>query len=578
MSRTRYLCVAVLYLLSSVVLCPTASALTLDDLSRAAVAINCRREGQRGSYFGTGVLIHPDGYVLTSTTVVPPGAVDISCHFRDALNREADLVAAREDLELAVVKVKPGDLAKDARAVALRRSDSLRIGETAFSYGDALVTFVRSGRFTISLGMVSGLYETTRNVPPQPVYVGPVIETTATMAAGMDGGPLFDSSGQVIGLLSLNVSESRWLGTAVPVDAFLDALQAVLAEDLGVEADAQPDIPLAVVDARGPSLFPVRDRTNAEFARAAARITPSVVGLEVDRAKDRPRSGRPRGRPRKEYSGILKRPDTPATGWLISSQGHILTSWFNVWGEVNAVRVLFADGHALEGEILGHDEYRDLAVVKVDPAKLPDGVGLKPLELTQHGLAVGDPVGVVGRSLGGGHTLTCGIVSATGRLDGVAAQIDAPVNFGSAGGALLDLQGRCVGLVSHVRTHSLWSQNSGVGLAIEADDILAVLGKLKNGETLTKPKRGYIGIRMSPGDLETRGVVVEDVQPDTPAEEAGLKARDVIVAIDDKRIEDPLHLAQVVGGKDPGTKVTATVRRGKKELTIEMTLDEHPYR
>jgi S1-C subfamily serine protease len=322
----------------------------------------------------------------------------------------------------------------------------------------------------------------------------------------------------------------------------------------------------------------VRDRANAEFATAADSLTAALVGLEVDRSKDRPQAGRSQGRASETYRGILRRPETPATGWLISKQGHVLTSWFNVWGEVESIRVLLPGGESVAAEALGHDEYRDLAVVKFDPGRVEKRAAVRPLRLAKRGLQVGDPIGVVGRGPGGGHTLTCGIVSATGRLDGVAVQVDAPVNYGSAGGALLDLDGRCVGVVSHVRTHSPWSQNSGVALAVEAEDILNVLDRLKNGETITKPKRGYIGIRMSSGDLETRGVVVEQVQPDTPAENAGLQARDVIVEVDGERIEGPLDLAKIVGDIGPGTTVTVKLQRGKEALTVEMTLAEHPYR
>jgi S1-C subfamily serine protease len=435
--------------------------------------------------------------------------------------------------------------------------------------------------------MISGLYKTTRNVTPQPVYVGDVIETTATMASGMDGGPLLDGSGQVIGLLSLNVSEARWLGTAVPVDAFVDRLIDAILEDMHPAQTpttaADRSNVLTIVDAKGPSLFPRRDTLNAIFATAATSVAPAMVAITVDRKAEPPaaqnrRGRRPRQRRGRGYRSISERPDGPVTGWLLDNAGHVLTSWFNVWGELNAVTVTL-DGQTLEATVLGHDEYRDLAVLKFDPGALEADTPLHPVRLHARPLPTGTPVAVAGLPPGAaGYTLTTGMISATGRLDGAAVQIDAPVNYGSAGGMLLDLEGRAVGLVTHVRTRSIWSQNSGVGLAVHAGSAQAVLERLKSGETIEKPKRGYLGIRMSSGDLKTQGVVVESIQEDTPAEEAGLREKDLITAVDGRPVSDATGLAGIIGGKAPGTRVTLTIERGGRSTAVELVLDEHPYR
>lgn len=561
--------------------CSPAFADKFDDLRRAAVAINCREPGQRGGYIGSGMLIHKDGYILTSTTVVPAQAVDIRCHFAGALNRPARLVATDADLELSVIKVDASDLPEAAEVVTFRRGDNVKIGETVFSYGDGHASFVRSGTFTVSLGIVSGRYRTTRNVPPQPVYVGDVIETTATLAAGMDGGALFDSSGRVIGLLSLNVSELRWLGTAVPVDAFIGKLSEVVAEDAGAAAEggADADRMLSIVDAKGPTRFALRDRINAEFADGARAIAGSMVSLDVDRKKDRAGRGRPMGRPPEAYQGILKRPDAPVTGWLISDRGHVLTTWFNVWGDLRGITVKLSDGQAVAAELLGVDEANDLALVRFNPEDLEAGTKLQPLQLSQAAWAPGMPVAVVGLSPGdSGHTLTCGIVSAGGRLDGAGVQLDAPLNYGSAGGAVIDLRGRCVGVAVHQRARSIWSQNSGVGMAVTAATVGNVLDRLKAGQTIPKPKRGYLGIRMSDGDLETRGVVIAEALPGTPAEDAGLQPDEVITAVDGEPIATSLDLARVISRAEPGTEVKLTVKRGDQKRTVTLILDEHPYR
>jgi serine protease Do len=160
-------------------------------------------------------------------------------------------------------------------------------------------------------------------------------------------------------------------------------------------------------------------------------------------------------------------------------------------------------------------------------------------------------------------------------------QIDAPVNYGSAGGAVIDIEGKCVAVVAHVRPDSPWSQNSGVAIAISSRSIRQIMARLEAGETITRPKRGYIGIRMRPGDPETLGVVVEQVQPDMPGDKAGIKKGDIITAVNGKEVADPADLARIVGGMKPGTKIELTILRptGKdktEQVTIELTLGVHP--
>ncbi|MCG3179885.1 MAG: hypothetical protein BIFFINMI_02235 [Phycisphaerae bacterium] len=559
-----------------------ASALTLDDLSRATVAITCRASSGPGGYLGTGIVIHPAGYVLTSTTVVPPGALDIRCNFVGALNRPARLVVADEKLELALIKVDAKDLPDRVQAVTLRRSKGIEVGDTVFSIGDAFVAFVQSGRFTVSFGIISGRYKLTRELAPQPVYEGEAFETTATMAAGMDGGPLLDGSGQFIGLLSLNVSDARWLGMAVPVDAFLDKLTAAMKDDAAKNkvGDAQP----RVADAPGKPMFPRREYQDRLFRASADKVAPSVVAIEVDRKAERKVAGRtPRpqpmaGGPQGPYAEILKRPKAPVTGIVVSSEGHILTSYFNVWGELNGMKVVLPDGQSADARLLGYDEHHDLAMIKIDPAALKSPAALVPITFSPDPLVVGSPVAAIGRSPEPAQfTLTSGIVSATGRLRNTAVQVDAALDYGNAGGPLIDEAGHCVGVVSFVRPDAVWSQNSGVGFAITAKSVRTVMARLKKGAVVEKPKSGFLGIQMSAGDVDTRGVVVEQVLPDSPAAEAGLKPRDLITEIDGQAVSDPADLGEIILARKPGTEVTLTVKRGDKTDKVKVTLAEHPY-
>lgn len=549
----------------------------LDNLSRAIVAINCRVEGL-GNFLGTGAVVHPSGYVLTSTTVVPPKADNIRCHFIGAFNCPARLVVADEKLELALLKVDPP---ANTPAIPFRDSKNVTVGESVFTLGDAFTAFAASGKFTVSFGIISGRYDLDRQMAPQKVYEGPALETTATMAAGMDGGPLLDASGQIVGLLSLNVSPARWLGTAVPTEVLLEDLTRKMAADSkehgGKEAEPK------VAEKLGTVLFPDRVYVDGMFQASARRVAGSVVAIEVDRKAERKTPGqqrRPPGRgPQGPYGEILKRPKAPVTGLLLDRDGHVLTSWFNVWGQLNGIEVVLPGGQKAKAKLLAHDEFKDLAMLKFDPADLGEGVELTPAVISPLPLHLGSPVAAMGRSpRPADFTLTTGIVSAIGRMDGAAVQIDAAANYGNAGGPVIDTDGRVVGLVTHVRPDAMWSQNSGVGFAITSDSVRKVQADLKAGKSIAKPKHGYIGIQMSSGNEEIRGVVIERVMEGTPAAEAGLAPKDIITEVAGKPVADAADLSQLIMSYQPGDEVTLTVKRGDQSRKVTVTLDEHPYR
>jgi S1-C subfamily serine protease len=185
----------------------------------AVVGLTCRREGD---YYGTGVLIDPAGLVMTSVTVVPQGARDIRVYLRGGRVATAELLKAVADRELSLLRIENMDrlLAEGEAALPhLKLGDSarVRIGEPSYALGNAFLSIQQDDRVTLAAGLVSGLYD-LKEKRSQATYVGPAIETTAALNNGMDGGPLLNGAGEIIGLLSLNYSRSRWLGTAVPVN------------------------------------------------------------------------------------------------------------------------------------------------------------------------------------------------------------------------------------------------------------------------------------------------------------------------------------------------------------------------
>ncbi|MHC4717286.1 MAG: S1C family serine protease, partial [Planctomycetota bacterium] len=384
-----------------------------------------------------------------------------------------------------------------------------------------------------------------------------------------DGGPLLDGAGRLIGLLCLNLSDARWLGVAVPSDVLLDPLsKAVRTHSRARGTPAR----LTVVDSAGPPAFGAHQRRADALRRAMGAVAPSVVAIETVRHSDK--SARlPRTRPIGPYAGIVKRPDAPVTGLIVGADGEILTSHFNIAGNLKSLHVILPDGRKLPARRMGWDAFRDLALLKVDARGLPAA------ELAAAKLPVGTPVAALGKSPDpAAVTMTTGIVSAAERFDATAMQIDARTNYGNAGGPVIDAAGRCVGLVAHVRTDGMWSQNSGVGFAVSAESIRSVLPRLRAGEVIARPKKGFLGVRTGSAGLDAGGVRVQAVLPNTGAHRAGLKARDVITHIDEQAVNEPRDLTRVILRRKPGDVVTLTVRRGKTVKKLRATLTQHPHR
>ena len=222
--------------------------------------------------------------------------------------------------------------------------------------------------------------------------------------------------------------------------------------------------------------------------------------------------------------------------------------------------------------MLGYDETHDLAMLKVQADDLT------PIRLAEALPPLSTQIATIGRSPDPASiTMTRGIVSAVGRLNGAALQIDAETNYANSGGAVIDITGACVGIVAHVRPDAMWGQNSGIGFATASAVVRRDMEALAAGKAVEKPKRGFMGITMSPGNIEVAGVVVGSVQEDGPADEAGIKTGDIITHVDGKPVGDAADLANMVSAMKPGTTVRLTVKRGQQTTTIELTLGENPY-
>jgi len=268
------------------------------------------------------------------------------------------------------------------------------------------------------------------------------------------------------------------------------------------------------------------------------------------------------------------------SGVIITRDGYILTNNHVVDG-AKEVKVTLPDGREFTAKVVGRDPKTDIAVVKIDANNLP----VVPMADSQN-VNVGDVVLAIGNPFGVGQTVTEGIVSAKNRSGmGIEhyedfIQTDAAINPGNSGGALVDIDGRLIGINTAIMTHSGGSQ--GVGFAIPSDLARNVMESLIQYGHVT---RGYLGVMIqnitpalaSEFDLkQDHGALVSEVEPDGPAQAAGFKNGDVIVKFNGRQVADSESLQLEVAATKPGLKVPVEIVRDGNESTLEVTVQALP--
>lgn len=308
--------------------------------------------------------------------------------------------------------------------------------------------------------------------------------------------------------------------------------------------------------------------------RAAEKAAAAVVAIKVDREPEAaaPRNSAPglRGRFGMPPEDVFaKRPAGWVTGTIVESTGVILTTYFNVSGKLRSIKVRLADGRELEAKLLGYNGTFDLAALKVEAEGLPV---LKKARLED--LKVGQPLVALGRGPDAkALTVNPGIVSAASRLGGRGIQIDSKLNYGNVGGPVVDLEGRLVAVSCKidVKFATVYGQNSGVGFAITNDRMAGVLPDLKSGKSEAEARRPFLGIQYDQKSTK-EGVELESVQAGTAADKAGLKARDVIIEFDGRKVTQFDDLREAILRKSAGDHVKVKVLRGDDELEFDCTL------
>ncbi len=320
------------------------------------------------------------------------------------------------------------------------------------------------------------------------------------------------------------------------------------------------------------------------FADLVAHVRPAVVTITTTRNVENRLSpfapGSQQDRNFRRYFGGEGQGHGAAralgSGFVVDPAGYVVTN-NHVVQDASEVRVTLDDGRNLEARIVGRDPRTDLALLKVEA-----GSALPFLNLGDSDRArPGDWVVAVGNPFGLGGTVTAGVVSARGRNIGAGPyddflQIDAPINQGNSGGPLFGLDGSVIGVNTAIYSPS--GGSVGIGFAIPSNMVRTVVAQLReNGHV----ERGFLGATtqaVTPTLAEalrvpsSKGALVAEVTPDSPASRAGLQAGDVITSLDGHQVSDQRDLARSVAAVRPGTAVTLTVLRNGEPQELHATL------
>ena len=266
------------------------------------------------------------------------------------------------------------------------------------------------------------------------------------------------------------------------------------------------------------------------------------------------------------------------SGFFISADGYAVTN-NHVVEKAESVEVKTDDGKTYKAKVIGTDPRTDLALIKVDGASFPF------VKLADKAPRIGDWVLAVGNPFGLGGTVTAGIVSARGRDIGASAyddfiQIDAPVNKGNSGGPSFDTEGNVIGVNTAIYSPS--GGSVGIAFDIPADTVRSVITQLKDHGSVT---RGWIGVQIQPvtkdiadslGLKKAQGALVAEPQDGSPAKKAGIKAGDVITAVNGEEVKDARDLARKIGAMQPKQEVKLSVLQNGAEKTVSLTLGQMP--
>ncbi|MDT8319847.1 MAG: trypsin-like peptidase domain-containing protein [Xanthomonadales bacterium] len=333
-----------------------------------------------------------------------------------------------------------------------------------------------------------------------------------------------------------------------------------------ITSEAQPEQPQAAV-ATAPD----------SYAEAVNRAAPAVVSIYTRSLM--PQSADPNIQRRLGPRYLYRMRQDMGSGVLLSDDGYIVTN-HHVIAQVQNIRVALWDGRVVPARVVGSDPETDLAVLKVELTDLP----VAPI-LEGHEVRVGDVVLAIGNALGLSHTVTMGIVSATGRnelrsqLYEDFIQTDAAINAGNSGGALINAKGDLVGIST--RNLGIIAGAENIGFAIPIGLAHNVMNQIIEYGSV---RRGWLGAsfsdlrptRMADGSTKRRGISVLEVARGGPAWSAGIRQGDVILALDGETVTDASQFFFQISQREPGSQVELLVARGAETFETYATLIQQP--
>ena len=605
------------------------SPIEVAELARpATVGVYTSANGDK--YYGTGVIISPEGTILTSTSVVPRNSESIQIYFEDHTSRRAEILEYSAETQSVILKL----LHSEPRVFPFLplQQNLPELAEPVFTLGNASNMIKLGDGVSFSAGVVSGIYQITPdNTNGTPTKALTVIETDAAVNDGQDGGGLINTKGEVIGIISRDFSTLRWQGTAIPISTITNSMSYFTKEPT-----------TTVIHSSNPPLKPNK------FRDIATNIRKSLVSITVDRLYPHEKLPFPEW---KDYRAtitdwdsltqtqqrriiidffsaeslisankMLRRPEQPVTGLLISPDGYIITSTFNVEStdtvfidsttrnlrrnsysgsmeemlkesqkntekvnnRVIGIRVKLSTGEELPAAIIGFSTPLGLALLKVDTSDsavyyhLEDNIALP---------ALGEEVAIFGL-YADSYTINTGIISAANRNMGNYFQFDALLNYGNSGGPIVNTAGRILGLGARPLTPSPVSgsilpftnstptsslpltlkeftctPNSGIGMGIMADKIIKALPKLINGEGINNSDFISLGLLASRKDPYSSEIIVGQVVPNSPAAKAGFKPGDIIRKMDGIGIRSWSEINDYVARKNEGQVIIFSIVR-----------------
>ena len=271
------------------------------------------------------------------------------------------------------------------------------------------------------------------------------------------------------------------------------------------------------------------------------------------------------------------------SGFVLTKDGYIVTN-YHVVEDAASVTVTTQSDESFEATVIGHDTTADMALLKVDAQNL-QAVTLG----SSSELMIGDMVVAIGNPLGTlNATQTVGYISGINRQISsdnnytTMLQTDAAINSGNSGGPLFNMKGEVIGITTakYSGTSSSGASIEGIGFAIPIDDLKRNLEELQTKGYISSAYLGIMGMDVDPEAVKNYGIpsgaYVDSVEADSPAEQAGVQAKDIIIALGEQKIGSFSDLARILRSFSPGDETTVTIYRSGKELTLNIILGEKP--